>query len=182
MASKLRVDHIEPTNGIPTGGGGGIIQLVSATKTDTQSTHSDAKTDITGLSVTITPHSTASKLYITGNVIIGNSYDVCCNIHIDANGTEIGQGDADGSRTRAHTGINYDDNAENKYQTKSVAVNYLYSPNSTSAQTIKLQMSETDGTNHASNNKMYINRSFTETDAAWCARYVSTLTVMEVSG
>ena len=34
MASELRVDKIIPTSGVPTGGGGGIIQVVSTTKTD----------------------------------------------------------------------------------------------------------------------------------------------------
>ena len=28
MSSELRVDKIVPTNGVPTGGGGGIIQVV----------------------------------------------------------------------------------------------------------------------------------------------------------
>ena len=36
MTSELRVDKIIPTTGAPTGGGGGVIQVVSATKTDTQ--------------------------------------------------------------------------------------------------------------------------------------------------
>ena len=34
MASELRVDRIVPVDGVPTGGGGGIIQVVSVTKTD----------------------------------------------------------------------------------------------------------------------------------------------------
>ena len=37
MASELRVDKIIPTTGVPTGGGGGIIQIVSATSS-TQAT------------------------------------------------------------------------------------------------------------------------------------------------
>ena len=35
MASELRVDKIVPTSGVPTGGGGGIIQIVQVT-TDQQ--------------------------------------------------------------------------------------------------------------------------------------------------
>ena len=34
MASELRVDKIVPVDGVPTGGGGGIIQIKSTTKTD----------------------------------------------------------------------------------------------------------------------------------------------------
>ena len=37
MSSQLRVDKIVPVDGAPTGGGGGIIQVVQASKTDTDS-------------------------------------------------------------------------------------------------------------------------------------------------
>ena len=49
MASQLRVDKIVPVDGVPTGGGGGIIQCVSTTKTDTFSHNSETPTLITGL-------------------------------------------------------------------------------------------------------------------------------------
>ena len=35
MASQLRVDKILPVDGAPTGGGGGIIQVVQTQKKDT---------------------------------------------------------------------------------------------------------------------------------------------------
>ena len=44
MASKLRVDHIEPVGGIPSGGGGGIIQVKSTTFTGTWSGGSGSNT------------------------------------------------------------------------------------------------------------------------------------------
>ena len=34
MASELRVDKIVPTDGVPTGGGGGIIQVVHSSATN----------------------------------------------------------------------------------------------------------------------------------------------------
>ncbi len=34
MASELRVDKIVPTTGAPTGGGGGIVQMAYAQKTN----------------------------------------------------------------------------------------------------------------------------------------------------
>ena len=52
MSSELRVDKIIPTGGVPTGGGGGIIQVVSAYKGDSFSTSSTSFVDITGLSMT----------------------------------------------------------------------------------------------------------------------------------
>ena len=42
MSSELRVDRIIPTAGVPTGGGGSIIQVVSTVKTDTFSTSSSS--------------------------------------------------------------------------------------------------------------------------------------------
>ena len=62
MASKLRVDSILPVNGAPTSGGGGIVQCVSTTKTDTFTTASTSFTDVTGLSATITPKFSTSKI------------------------------------------------------------------------------------------------------------------------
>ena len=60
MASQLRVDKIVPVDGVPTNGGGGIIQVVSTTKTDTFSTTSTSFTDVTGFSVNITPKFSSS--------------------------------------------------------------------------------------------------------------------------
>ena len=63
MASELRVDRIIPVNGVPTGGGGGIIkvvqtQLVGSTSSTT-STYAD-----TGLSASITPTSSSNKILV----------------------------------------------------------------------------------------------------------------------
>ena len=49
----------------PNGGVGKILQVVSTTKTDAASTTTSGSwTDISGLSVTITPSSTSSKIFI----------------------------------------------------------------------------------------------------------------------
>ena len=49
MSSQLRVDKILPVDGAPTGGGGGIIQVVSTTVTAATFTHnSETPTLITG--------------------------------------------------------------------------------------------------------------------------------------
>ena len=64
MASELRVDKIIPYDGVPSGGGGGIIQTVQTVKTNGFTTTSQSYTDITGLSATITPKFNTSKILI----------------------------------------------------------------------------------------------------------------------
>ena len=66
MASKLRVDSILPVDGAPTNGGGGIIQVQSTTKTDTFNMPSNDTNfhTVTGLSVTITPTRSDSKILV----------------------------------------------------------------------------------------------------------------------
>ena len=51
MSSQLRVDKILPVDGAPTGGGGGIIQIQSTTKTDHFSMASLTPAEITGFKV-----------------------------------------------------------------------------------------------------------------------------------
>ena len=184
MSSELRVDRIIPVDGAPTGGGGSIIQMKQARKTDTQSTTSVSRVDISGLSVTITPKFSTSKLWITGMVAIGHEPDTCCNIFIDANGTLIGgsntaNGGSQSSQPQdVHTGIGYNYVAAyEKYRVLQAPIDFLYSPGSTSAQTIKLQMSQTD----VSGETMFINRSDSDNNATWVNRQTSSLTVFEVS-
>ena len=73
MSSELRVDKIIPVDGIPTDGGGGIIQVKHALKTDAFSTSSTSFIDITGLSVTLTPKFSTSKFLVTYHVTVGHT-------------------------------------------------------------------------------------------------------------
>ena len=65
MASELRVDRIIPVNGVPTGGGGGVIQVVEVTS-DTATTFSSAPSTFTatGFSASITPTRSDSKILV----------------------------------------------------------------------------------------------------------------------
>ena len=64
MASELRVDKIIPTSGVPTGGGGGVIQVTQGSKTSRSQTTSLSYV-ATGLSGTITPKINTSKVLVT---------------------------------------------------------------------------------------------------------------------
>ena len=72
MASELRVDKIVPTDGVPTGGGGGIVQVKQFTLTNSanggflMSTSSSSFTS-TPLLLAITPKFSTSKILINVN-------------------------------------------------------------------------------------------------------------------
>ena len=71
MSSELRVDRIIPTDGVPTGGGGGIIQIKQTLKTDSFNTTSQNLVDITGMSVSITPTRSDSKILVQVHLSFG---------------------------------------------------------------------------------------------------------------
>ena len=159
---------------------GKLLQFKSVTKTDTSSLTGPQSTpqDISGLSITITPASSSSKFYITGKVAMSATYATVGAIHINVNGTVVGNADSAGSRPVAHTsGVGYADiNSHNQYGLYSAAVDFLVNASDGNAHTIKLQLTQPDGAR-----TLYINRSQTDTDNAAGPRYVSTLTVMEIA-
>ena len=63
MSSQLRVDKIVPIDGVPTSGGGGIVQIVHGTKTG-EVTSTDTSFVDTGLTATITPKFNTSKILV----------------------------------------------------------------------------------------------------------------------
>ena len=67
MTSQIRVDSIVPTTGVPTGGGGGIVQCVQEVLTSTVTVTSQSFIDI-GLSATITPLSSSSKILAIADI------------------------------------------------------------------------------------------------------------------
>ena len=176
MASKLRVDSILPVDGAPTSGGGGVIQVVSATKTDTQSiSGTGSSADITGLSVSITPTRSDSKILFTCNLTVGNSGSAgylqgfmvrdSTNLLVGTHGT--------GNMvncTFANSGTG------SSYYVEAVTFSVLDSPNSTSELTYKVQLGKGDNSY-----QLYINRPGTLDNNTYNSCASSTLTVMEVS-
>ena len=73
--SQLKVNSIVPVAGLPAGAtAGGIIQTVQTVKTDTTSKSSAGSfSDISGMSVTITPQSSSSKILIIPDLALGGS-------------------------------------------------------------------------------------------------------------
>ena len=154
MASKLRVDSILPVDGAPTGGGGGIIQVVQTIKKDQFTTASTVSSggyvDLTGLSATITPKFNTSKIMVECHIYNSNSNQVNF-FRILRGSTFIEQPSgtsSSGANWNAH-GFAYFDHS---FQDTTV-IKILDSPATTSATTYKVQIATTGGT--ATINKFY---------------------------
>ena len=132
MSSELRVDKIIPTGGVPTGGGGGIIQVTTNTITAQFQTTTQTYED-TNLTGTITPKFATSKIMVMINQQVyqnissaGASY---FGIRLLRGSTVIHDPLGDGTGPFEQSG--YFRNGFNWN------FNYLDSPNTTSAVTYK---------------------------------------------
>ena len=140
MASELRVDRIVPTTGVPTGGGGGIIQVVQVTKTDQFATSSTSYTDVTGLSASITPIRDDSKILVRVCVMIGTGNTANDNfIRLLRGSTNI---------LTTDFCVRNDEGTSNNTE---YTIEVLDSPNTTSQTTYKLQ-------GKAESNEIFVNR------------------------
>jgi hypothetical protein len=150
---------------------GGLIQVVSTAKTDTFTTTSTSFTDITGLSVSITPKSASHKVLVTVQIGHGDNNNVNVQrFQLVRGSTAIGIGDAAGSRARSS--FAFVPAAGDRGHT--LGMTFLDSPATTSATTYKVQMATEGGTS-------YINRRSSDADSASVPRTISTITVMEVA-
>lgn len=158
--------------------GGKVLQVVSTVKTDTFSTSSSTFTDVTGLSVSITPSSATSKILVMANVMASQSgSDKFGLMRLLRGSTTIYMGDAASNRTQALSNIWADGTIfGSDRQTNTFAPMYLDSPATTSSITYKIQIANAENTT-----AFYINRSGQDADAAKYARTASSITVMEVS-
>lgn len=151
---------------------GATFNTQSTTLTTTFSATSSSYTDVTGLSVSITPTSASNKVLIMAsinhsNVSDGVNYNT---FQLLRGATPIGNGTAAGSRTVAGcAGVSVDnDSITNTF------ILFIDSPATTSATTYKIQGAALTGFT------FYINRSGVDTDSASYVRASSTITVMEV--
>ena len=153
--------------------GGGVVQVKSTAKTDTFSTTSATFTDVTSLSVSITPTSASNKILVLASVNgNGNTGVASLQGQLVRNSTAIAIGDAAGSRTQVSFG-----NIEfiTPVMVES-SVMFLDSPATTSATTYKIQVRS-----NVSGSTVVVNRGFNDGDTATQTRGISTITVMEVT-
>ena len=129
---------------------GTIIQVQSANFTGTASTTSSSWTD-TGLQVVITPTATSSKVMLMATLSSGTS-NVGYQVHYRFDGvTTTAVGDAGGSAFQS----GMSNKVHHVWGNDSMAMNFIDSPNSTSAITYKLQFATTNNGVYT----VYLNRS-----------------------
>ena len=188
MTSQIRVDSIVPTTGVPTGGGGGIIQVVQTAKTDTWA--SDMATnypnfeEVTGLYVNITPKFSSSKILVTASVNYNTGYwqgfgQLWRGIGGATRALLPGAvGAAAGNRVRFTFASNqYHGDSTNPYQMYHGTVNYLDSPNTTQQVSYSIAMRS-----WRSSDDVFVNRNDDDRDYQnYYGRGMSSITLMEVS-
>ena len=151
---------------------GAVLQVVSTTKTDTFSTSSTTFVDITGLSVSITPTSSTSKIMVFAVVTASTTGGNNAMIRLVRDSTAIAVGNADGSRVQGSSQLRILDELAGL----NFSVNFLDSPATTSSTTYKVQFDmQSGGTG-------FVNRLANNADNSNFARTVSSITVMEIAG
>ena len=173
--SQIKVNSIIPVAGVPTGGGGGIIQVVQTTLTGAFTTSASSPTDVTGLTATITPTSSTSKVLATVSLGTFNSQHELKRavINIVRGSTNVLVGDADTGVEATAVMCTRSKDGNGAHVQIPFSYTVLDSPNTTSATTYKLQVYATDG------DTVSINRPGTRD--AYSANTASTLVLMEVS-
>ena len=152
-----------------------IMHVVSTAKTDTFTTTNTAYTEITGLTATITPRETTSKILVFVSVDAGSSADVLLAFRLMRGATAIGIADTAGSRTLATMGRYLGTATTGGGTHTSVSNMFLDSPATTSATTYSVQVFQNAA------GTITINRASTDGDGPGAFRAMSNITLMEVS-
>jgi hypothetical protein len=159
-------------------GAGAVLQVVSTTKVDTFSiTSQDTFVDITGLTVSITPRDTSSRMVVIVHVgAFGNNAGTArtASFRLVRDSTAIGIGTPEGARVGASFRDFIDADANHA---RNGSFTHVDSPSTTSAITYKLQANNQGNTLFINRNGSNDNNGF-----AWGTRCASSITVMEIAG
>ena len=167
--SELRTNRIVPRDGLVSGASGGIIQVVhGSTQTATAQNFNTNSFEDTGLTASITPTRSDSKILVTGYVswyvaLGGNgsaewNFAVCDGSNNILDGTTALAGGYRFNELYAQAGKH--------------PINFLHSPSTTSAFTYKIRMNAKNANQSGNVNCQKDNQ----------ANNISRITLMEVSG
>lgn len=174
VALATQTSGVLPKAALPSGC---ILQIIQTAKTDTfTSAAQNTWTDITGMSATITPTASTSRVMVQINMfgVFWRTGNNACILRLLRNGTNVGGGDASGSRG---IGIGTSAMAAGTDTGTVFAYNWIDSPATTSALTYRVQFFQDTPAN-----PIYVNRTVNDFDATIWVRTLSTITLTEIAG
>ena len=174
MTGQITVNKIVPRTGTAVAIPGHVIQTVSSTLTSTASGTGTSIVD-TGLTATITPTFSNSKIYVNGYITLGtSSFFVYC--FLVRGSTQIFKGDSASNRPTPTVANTQHMTGNDIYNFEAVPFQFLDSPNTTSATTYKIQI------RHYTTGTWYVNRTHQDRDTrGFEPRGTSIITLMEIA-
>ena len=165
-------------SGTATGfGGGKILQVVQTLKTDTASitsSNTNNFVDISGMSVSITPSATTSKILVFFTICLSGNAGTF-HIRLVRGSTNIGIGTSEGNRLGS-TILYRPMGSPYQHACDAVSSTVLDTPSTTSATTYKLQGSA--GSTYSAT--WYFNRTYDNSNNDYDGRPISSITAIEV--
>jgi len=156
---------------------GSVLQVVQAVKTDTQVFSSSSYTDITGLSLNITPSSTNSRIFLYGVVTLNPDTSNHTAIwRFVKNGAGVGVGPGVSNRKDSTATSNMTGSGDHPFTIGSFFVD---SPSTTSQITYKIQAATESGVQTGIN---YNSGADLDSSDPKYARFISNLVAMEIAG
>lgn len=175
MTSTMRFDRWENSTGV---GYGTVLQVVQSIKTDVFATSVGAKwADIPGMSATITPKFSNSKILVIVDLKMSGTQDSSVvRSKLLRNGADVYVGDASGTRPQAMSQF-YISSGGAPYYMAQGGGTYLDSPNSGTAITYKMQIG-----GDSNSTTIYVNRTNGDRDYGYGdSRGASSITLMEIA-
>ena len=155
---------------------GKILQVVQTEITAaTASTTSSTFEDIAGMTVSITPAATSSKIMVIVDVGQGHLGENSAQgkiVRLISGGSDVDLMIGDAASSRPRSTFHFRTPGSAVLQTQSACI--IDSPSTTTSTSYRLQWRRSEA------GTMYLNRSFTDTDNASHPRGASTITVMEI--
>ena len=175
--SELRTNRIVPRDGLVSGANGGIIQVAVTQKSDVFTWGITGDVAITGMSVSITPTRSDSKILVQVQIgasgVYNNAYPIFWQLY--KNGSQISGAKGSGTSGSTVKCASYTKNYV-YYTGTSTSFSFLDSPATTSATTYQLY-----GQRHSSSGTAYFNATAQQINERY-AETISTITAMEISG
>lgn len=155
-----------------------VLQVKSTAKLDTFTTTSTTYTDVTGLTVAITPSSASNKILIIAQVTVNAPYgsNEFGPFRLSGGNATTYVGDAASTRLRGVFG-GFPGTTDLSGVCMALSMVYLDSPATTSATTYAVQCRTTASVGGT----IYVNRSANDADSELRTRGASSITVMEVA-